>query len=308
MLEMEEALKYVLVRNAFSLPVIERYKEVIRSENQSEVIEHLPCGPSVGWFGAKSAKKVLAYIHGGGLVMNGSVMQVGLAYNAYKLRGPDKDTAVALLAYDTCPVAPYPTQLRQTVAFIQHLLKDHDPEDIELFGESAGGTLILALLLHFSHPHPAVAPFSLPSGHRLGRTLLISPSAPVVTSAASMTENIGKDTITPDMLSNLWAAIEAHHDPEVELVNHWLTPAIVLDKSWYEDLPIGGITILIGALELLRDDIIKVAGVIKEKHTSSVDIQIFPNAGHCLFLVEKMLDLPRSDYSLAIDRWIGEAH
>jgi hypothetical protein len=31
------------------------------------------------------------------------------------------------------------------------------------------------------------------------------------------------------MLKNLWAAIEANHDPKIELINPWLTPAIKLD-------------------------------------------------------------------------------
>ncbi|KAL1961755.1 hypothetical protein VTN77DRAFT_1081 [Rasamsonia byssochlamydoides] len=202
----------------FALPTIERYKELAKAQNEPELIEQLPHGGE----GREAA--------GGG--------SIAMAYDAYKAaqaqaQALDDNVALAILAYDTCAVAPYPTQLAQTVSFVEYLLQGRDPEDIELFGDSAGGTLIIALLLHLSHPHPKVPPFSLPAGHKLGRILLISPSGPVVTSAASMTSNLGKDFITPDMLRHMWGTIEANHDPDVELVNPWLTPALKLDESWY---------------------------------------------------------------------------
>ena len=132
-----------------------------------------------------------------------------------------------------------------------------------MFGESAGEMLILALLLHASHPHPKVPPFTMQAGHKFNRALLISPAGPVKTSAGSMASNADKDTLKPDILSSLWVTLEANHDPEVELVNQWLTPTLRLEESWYEYMPVNGITITVGDYELHRDDILQVSEVIK---------------------------------------------
>lgn len=78
-----------------------------------------------------------------------------------------------------------------------------------------------------------------------------------------MASNADKDTLKPDILSSLWVTHEANHDPEVELVNQWLTPTLRLEESWYEYMPVNGITITVGDYELHRDDILQVSEVIK---------------------------------------------
>jgi hypothetical protein len=123
--------------------------------------------------------------------------------------------------------------------------------------------LIISMLLHSSHPHPKVPPLTMPPGHKFHRILLISPAGPVKSSAVSMTTNNGKDLVTVDVLSALWAIIEANHDPDINLVNPWLTPTLAMDETWYGNLPVGDITITIGDDEILRDDIMQIANVLK---------------------------------------------
>jgi hypothetical protein len=124
--------------------------------------------------------------------------------------------------------------------------------------------LILALFLHHSHPHPKVPILSLPKGHKFGPTLLISPAAPVVTTSESMISNNGKDIFTPEMIKSLWQTLQSHCDPEVELANPWFTPtSVTIDNHWYENLPVGTITILAGEREIFRDDIVRIAEAVQ---------------------------------------------
>ncbi|KAL7928023.1 Alpha/Beta hydrolase protein [Trichoderma chlorosporum] len=293
-----------MMASMMSVTTAQQYSELAKLQNESELTEHLPSGGSVGWFGSKSAKKVLAYIPGGGLVVYASGAQIQMAYNAYKTaQAIAGDVALAILSYDICAVAKYPSQLCQTVSFVEYLMKDHDPEDIDLFGESAGGMMIISMLLHVSHNHPKVPSLTMPAGRKFHRALLISPGGPVKTSALSMTSNDGKDGLTTGMLSTLWAMIEANHDPEVDLVNPWLTPTLKMCETWYENWPIGDITITIGDDEILRDDIIQVANVIKSKHSAAVDVHVYPKSGHCAVVGEIMRQEPLSESSLAIYEW-----
>ena len=77
-----------------------------------------------------------------------------------------------------------------------------------------------------------------------------------------MASNADKDALKSDILSSLWATLEANHDPEVELVNQWLTPTLRLEESWYENMPVNDITIIVGDYELHRDDILQVFEII----------------------------------------------
>jgi hypothetical protein len=134
---------------------------------------------------------------------------------------------------------------------------------IELFGDSAGGMLIIGLLLHIAHPHPKVPRFSIPPGHTLGRILLISPLGPVVSSTVATSKNTGRDQLTVEILTSLWNMIEANHDPDVELINPWLTPSYIMYEDWYTGWPVGPITVLIGGSEILEEELVRISKVIK---------------------------------------------
>lgn len=83
------------------MPTIEKYKQHTTEESIPQVIEKLPAGGSIGWYGSTTAKRVIGYIPGGALVTHASVFQVQMAYDVYKdaksLR--KDDTALAILSY-----------------------------------------------------------------------------------------------------------------------------------------------------------------------------------------------------------------
>jgi hypothetical protein len=140
---------------------------------------------------------------------------------------------------------------------------------------------LLALLLHHQHPHPLVAPLTLPAGLKFGQSLLLSPAGAIPTATASMRQSPLKDTLTPDMLRRFFAAVQSNCDPAVALPNPWMalydTP-----EHWWADLPLGGIVITLGEDEVLRDDILTFAtrilvsgrrGVACADHPAHVDLK-----------------------------------
>ncbi|KAL7939948.1 Alpha/Beta hydrolase protein [Trichoderma barbatum] len=297
---MEDIMKLLLPE----VPTIEKYKQVATEKRAPQLIESLPTGGQVGWFGAKTATKVLGYLPGGGFCLNASSFQVDLAYEVFiRAREVDSDTALAVLSYDVCAVSPYPAQVDQAVRFAEHLLKGRRAEDVHLFGESAGGALIIAYILHLHHPHPKVRPSSFPANQKLGHILLISPSGPVPTSAASFTTNAEKDIMDINRLKELWSMLEANRDPAVPIANPWIAPALSLEQVWYQDWPVGNITIIWGEDEILRDDIARVADTVRAMHTDEVILMPIAGAGHCPFVMEKLMNLAESDYTQAIYKW-----
>ncbi|PYH43236.1 uncharacterized protein BP01DRAFT_105853 [Aspergillus saccharolyticus JOP 1030-1] len=54
------------------------------------------------------------------------------------------------------PTATYPTQLRQGVSCLRYVLNHHQPADVILGGESAGGNLVFSVLAHLVRLHPEI--------------------------------------------------------------------------------------------------------------------------------------------------------
>ncbi|KAJ2982290.1 hypothetical protein NQ176_g1490 [Zarea fungicola] len=302
-----EQIQQIMATLQLDIPTIEKYKTVAKEFGEPEKIEELPGGGSFGWFGSKTASKVLGYIPGGGFISYASVYQVQTAYDVYKdfKSRNGVEAALAVLSYDVATVKPFPAQLHQTVRFVQRLLEGRKAENIELFGESAGGALIIGSILHLHHPHPKSERLSLPKGQQLGRILLISPSGPIPTSAASFTENMDKDSFKPEMAQFLWDKInlKENHDADIPIESSWLAPALKLEEDWYSDWPVADTRIIWGNNEILRDDIARVANVIKARSGKPVRLEGIDGATHCPYIFERLMKAPPGAYAQAITKW-----
>ncbi|KAL6904136.1 Alpha/Beta hydrolase protein [Trichoderma evansii] len=295
-----------LMQQCFTVSTVQQYENFVQEHSIPSVREEIPEGGSALWFGSPSAKKVIAHVHGGGLVLYATTFHFALAYDMYKIAiSKDPDTAVAILSYDTSPSGAYPIQLRQLVAFVTYLMRVRDAKNIDLYGDSVGGILILALLLHIAHPHPKVPLLSIPSGDSLGRVLLISPSAPMVTPALEMSKNIGRDLVGVEDVAQMWSAIKSSCDPEIDLVNPWFTPVSSMREEWYENLPAETITIISGGLEIFEEDTRKLSQVIEAKNQGRVDVYVDETVGHIAFLKERMMNTPPSEYTRRVIEWAG---
>lgn len=86
--------------------------------------------------------KIIIYVHGGGLIYNpgitGTQQAMQLALEGYRVLSID---------YRMLPDHPYPAALDDIYAVYQALLLEHSAKNICIYGSSAGGGLVMALLL-----------------------------------------------------------------------------------------------------------------------------------------------------------------
>ncbi|CZS91435.1 related to hydrolase [Rhynchosporium agropyri] len=96
---------------------------------------------------------VVYYAHGGGFSMGTSRFYLEFLLAFHSLLSPKfSNPAILALEYTLVPQASFPTQLHQAIAGYKFLLsKTHDPSRLVFSGDSAGGTLILSLLLHIGN-------------------------------------------------------------------------------------------------------------------------------------------------------------
>ncbi len=100
--------------------------------------------------------KLMVFIHGGAWVVNSRFAQLGLQCAVADALG----LQVVSLDYRLAPEHPYPAALDDINTAYTELLKAYRPENVGVFGSSAGGGLTLATLLRLKGtglPLPAAA-------------------------------------------------------------------------------------------------------------------------------------------------------
>ncbi|KAL3476297.1 hypothetical protein BJX99DRAFT_258619 [Aspergillus californicus] len=137
-----------------------------------------------------SQKRIMLYIHGGAYYF-GSVQthRYQLQRHARKLKGRvfAREFNVHETEYRLSPQFPFPCSLQDSLAAYLYLLQDHAPEEIIFAGDSAGGGMILAMLVicrDQSLPLPAGA-------------ILISPWVDLTHSFPSIVQDNPGDYIPP---------------------------------------------------------------------------------------------------------------
>lgn len=167
------------------------------------------------------------------------------------------DIAVFFPRYTQSPHATYPTQLRQAAGALQYILNEtgRSPSNIVVGGDSAGGNLALALLLHLSHPHPEIDPISLSSP--LAGVFGLAPWVNFSTDWPSFKENAYKDILTERVL-NEWSG--TYHGGKEH--DAWSEPDRA-PAEWWSDAKTERILLLAGSDELLLSPIESFAKKVK---------------------------------------------
>jgi len=192
-----------------------------------------------------------------------------------------------------------PSMLQQVVAGLHHIISlGVNVEDIQLVGDSAGGNLVLQLLLHGIHPvrDKTIPPLNL-DGKKLAGAYLMSPFLVMTPRKTSPSWEMydGIDRVSADALAGFGhqALLSTIKTPELlPYVDQSYRP-----EGWYEGLDgiVERILVTAGGNECLKDDIVGVAEAIGKVHRRT----------RLLVDARGMHDEPLADYTAGETR-VGE--
>jgi len=182
------------LKSAIGLTTAQTYEGWARRTNGTEVLtDDLPEGAKLHWIGPRRVDRVILYFSGGGYMFPPREEHFDMLL---ALQREFKGTVgCVLLNYALVPENPFPKQLRQAFAAVQHLLDaGTPPSKLIIGGDSAGGNLALQIVAQLLHPHPSLpAP---PAGALcLGGLLLLSPWMEFGTDAPSHARNEARDML-----------------------------------------------------------------------------------------------------------------
>jgi acetyl esterase/lipase len=206
-------------------------------------------GTIASWIGPQDASKVVIMFHGGGYM--GPALNQHISLGFASSNPPRKDVALVVLQYslESENANHYPLQLQEAVSLLRHLINDLKipSSSITLIGDSAGGHLLLSLLVHFTHPNPFIPALKLETN--FSSAIFIFPWVTVSTSAPSMQLNREKDILTLSGLEYWGRNFLAGKE-----MNRWNTP-LIAEGKWWGEIPCEEMLVLYGEDELLRGDI-----------------------------------------------------
>lgn len=199
---------------------------------------------------------VILFFHAGGYT-------VGSNYSHRDLMGKLSKASylpVIGIDYRLAPEHPYPAALEDAVTAYQHLLQTgYQPSEIILVGCSAGGGLILSLMLSLKD-----SKLPLPS-----RAVCICPWVDLAMTGNSIQANNGRDILSRARLESSAALYCNGNDAK----DPYISPL-------YADLSgLPPLFIQVGERELLLDEIKNLAIKAKEQGVN-VDIEIWPDMCH----------------------------
>ncbi|MBL0017723.1 MAG: alpha/beta hydrolase [Bacteroidetes bacterium] len=143
-------LVWALRGSEYNIPVMRRVADMgsfvffmpSGVETEKVMVDHIDCE----WIIPKKANhnKVFLYLHGGGYALGSKITHRALAAEIVRQAG----FCALIPEYRLAPEFPFPCALNDAVRCYEWLLETgHDPKDIIVGGDSAGGGLALACLL-----------------------------------------------------------------------------------------------------------------------------------------------------------------
>ncbi|EAW07502.1 putative 6-hexanolactone hydrolase [Aspergillus clavatus NRRL 1] len=215
---------------AIALPTSKAYDDSMSKQGLRPQTVTLDHGARGHWIGNPNAKNVVIYYHGGGFALAGTPAHFDLFTQLIAdLNANGHDVAFFFLAYTLTPHAVYPTQLQQAIAALRYILTQthRSPSNVIIGGDSAGGNLALATLLHLLHPHPEIKPLELSAP--LAGVFGFAPWVSFAADGASTEFNRYKDLIPKEALT-MWAS--AYLGGNLKLSDAWSEPALAPVEWW----------------------------------------------------------------------------
>lgn len=200
--------------------------------------------------------------------------------------------SILLLAYSVAPEAKYPTQLKQAVELLHHLVhaQARNPSDLILGGDSAGGNIVLGVLSHLAHPHPDITPLSLAA--KFHGALLISPWCSLTrTDTPAFIKNAQRDILNAPVLSRWATAFLGSDSP---FAGDFYSEPVLASPDWWEPVAdfVEEVLVWIGDNEILRDGIEAWAAKFSKgfgKNGGHVSITNTPKAAHEEMILERVV-------------------
>ncbi|KAL8950169.1 MAG: hypothetical protein Q9222_003776 [Ikaeria aurantiellina] len=241
-------------------------------------------------------KHVILHFHGGAFVV-GDGRKADLGFGASLLTTNVPSAYVLGLQYRIAsnPGCRFPAALQDAVTGYQHLLDKGIPaSSIILSGDSAGANLAIALLRYITeHPHlqipkPRAAllwcPWSNPGGAMQPRP-------------CSSNRNYGTDFLV-DVFGEWGIRDYAPHDPQ----NPYVSPR---DHPFLcEGVPMW---VQFGSLEVLADDVVRFAEVMRKVEGNEVEVHEVVGAPHDVFIIGGILGFKGMAGGMAevMGRWLN---
>lgn len=177
-------------------------------------------------------------------------------------------TAFFFVLYTLTPHALYPTQLEESISAVQYLVEQchYLPSNLLLSGDSAGGNLAVAVLLHMSDPCPDVGnKFTIKENFKA--LVLMAPWVSFDTNWPSFTRNKHRDYLEADV-EGRWSAEYigvkpkpraaerdiTTGDPDTHPGTPYAEPALAQPEAW-ANAKCDKILVVYGSSEALIDGI-----------------------------------------------------
>ncbi|KAG6844167.1 hypothetical protein H0H87_009286 [Tephrocybe sp. NHM501043] len=240
------------------------YKAHMKSQKLPLVVDELGENSRLLWFGERRTDRVILYFHGGAYIIPPAICVPPFwTFALGELKSRGKETGFAMLQYSLHPTATFPTQLKQAVLAVQHLLDSGvAPQNIQLTGDSAGGNMIFKLISHILHPVPSVPRLTLSSP--FSGAYAMSPWVNLTSDTGSMITNGDSDVIGREALI-YWGNIVLNG--VLEEYRPYLEPYYA-PEDWFANMSsvVKRVFITAGDAECLRDSIVVFADRVAKQH------------------------------------------
>ncbi|KAJ5875957.1 uncharacterized protein N7529_001541 [Penicillium soppii] len=253
------------------------------------------------WIGDPSAKYVVIQFHGGGFAMDATEPYLYFWSKIQKsLADAGIETAWFHSTYTLTPHGAYPVQVGEAVETLRYILEEDGraPGEILIAGDSAGGSLCLAILSHLKHPSMNIP--ELVINEPIKGAILLSPWVSFSHQWPSVKLNEHKDIDAQEVTSR-WSQLYLNGKPS----NNYIE-AVNAPEEWWSGIQVEQTLVLAGADEVLLDPI-KAWFSKFEKSNPNTTIVVGRNECHVAPLIWPLFgDFHETEQESAIKHWLIE--
>ena len=266
-------------------------------------IEDLPQSTRLHWVGPRLPEgNILLYFHGGGY--NEGLVPKGHVPLAMKF-AVKASASLAILEYTLAPTARYPTQLRQAVVALKHILRTAPPSKIIIAGDSAGGHLATVLLSHLNHPAGDIE--SVKILEPLKGICLISPFLSFDYKKSSYQTLAKYDYLTLEHMKELNENFKPIGLSDQDAIQDPYLSPLDAPPGWWKESRVSRILLVVGSWEVFLDDCIAFRQRLQEAADTGTRVELVQCSKevHAACVADQVFDL-EYDSTKTILAWMSD--